>query len=321
MLLEGVNDPGIFKAVFLAGGPGSGKSFIVGQTALTSFGLKLVNSDNFFEAALKKAQMDMTPSNIFSPKGQEIRKKSVALTKSQMNLYLKGRLGLIIDGTGKNFDKIKGQAEELRKLGYDVSMIFVNTNLQTALDRNAARARSLPDDIVKKMWQEVQDNIGKFQNLFGRHMYVIDNSNEGNFKGATQSLYKRMGAWIKRSPENPIAKKWIKDNGKQMKEEHELNIEMAVKALHTLISSHKLDIPMEHHAVTISKAYNLTMDPDDLLEMYKDKYNITEEPAVNTTSVAGAGDDGIVAIDRRRRKDKAPRLLKRFSGWMNDTTP
>ena len=54
-LEEGVNDPAIFKAVFLAGGPGSGKSFVVGKSALTSFGLKLVNSDNAFEQALKKA--------------------------------------------------------------------------------------------------------------------------------------------------------------------------------------------------------------------------------------------------------------------------
>ena len=66
-ILEGVNDPSIFKAVFLAGGPGSGKSFVVGQTALTSFGFKVVNSDDAFEAALKKAGLEATPDNIFSP--------------------------------------------------------------------------------------------------------------------------------------------------------------------------------------------------------------------------------------------------------------
>ena len=35
---EGPNDPAIFKAIFLAGGPGSGKSFIVGKTALPALG-------------------------------------------------------------------------------------------------------------------------------------------------------------------------------------------------------------------------------------------------------------------------------------------
>ena len=66
---EGVNDPAIFKAVFLAGGPGSGKSFIVGKTGLTPLGFKVINSDDAFEAALKKAGLEMSPDNIFSPKG------------------------------------------------------------------------------------------------------------------------------------------------------------------------------------------------------------------------------------------------------------
>jgi hypothetical protein len=43
-----------------------------------------------------------------------------------------------------------------------------------------------------------------------------------------------------------------------------------------------------------------------------------EAPSTNTTSVAGAGDDGIVVIDRRRRKDKMPKLLKRFRKYIDD---
>ena len=97
---EGVNDPAIFKAVFLAGGPGSGKSFVVGKTALQSHGLKLINSDNFFETLLVKAAMAPTPENIYSPKGQQIRATAKSLTALQKNMALRGRLGLVIDGTG-----------------------------------------------------------------------------------------------------------------------------------------------------------------------------------------------------------------------------
>ena len=210
-LQEGVNDPGIFKAVFLAGGPGSGKSFIVGKTALTTFGLKLINSDDAFETGLKKAGMDTTPKDIFSDKGQEIRARAVALTGKKQQLAINGRLGLVIDGTGKDFEKISNQARELRRIGYDVAMIFVNTNLETAQARNAARKRTLPADEVEKMWKSVQNNIGKFQNLFGRYMYVLDNSDGARWQGAVQSAYKRIGAWTKEEPSNPIAKKWIKN--------------------------------------------------------------------------------------------------------------
>ena len=92
---EGVNDPAIFKAVFLAGGPGSGKSFIVGKTA-PAFGYKVVNSDNAFEMALKKAGMEMTADNIFSVKGQSLRDRATNLTKQRKQSYINGRLGLVL---------------------------------------------------------------------------------------------------------------------------------------------------------------------------------------------------------------------------------
>lgn len=208
-LAEGVNDPAIFKAIFLAGGPGSGKSFIVGKTALQPMGFKLINSDPAFEASLKKAGLTMDPKDIASDEGQRIRKQAKALTNKQLDLALAGRLGLIIDGTGKDYDKIMVQVNQLRALGYAVQMIFVNTDLDTALARNKKRARSLPDDMVKKMWNDVQKNIGKFQNLFRDRMIVLDNSDGSNVEGATLSVYRKISAWAKTAPDNRIAKKWI----------------------------------------------------------------------------------------------------------------
>lgn len=213
-LNEGVNDPAIFKAVFLAGGPGSGKSFIVGKTALPALGFKVINSDNAFENALKKAGLSMDPEDIYSPKGQEIRIGAKRVTGKKLDLAVAGRLGLVIDGTGKNYEKIQSQAKLLRSLGYDVAMVFVNTDLDTALARNKARQRSLPDNEVQKMWSDVQRNIGKFQNFFGRNMFIVDNSDGANWQGATNSIYKLIGQWSKQAPKSPIAKKWINQQRK-----------------------------------------------------------------------------------------------------------
>jgi len=67
MIIEGVDDPGILKCVFMAGGPGSGKSFtameIFGidkklKSSFSSFGLKNVNSDSAFEKGLKDNGID-----------------------------------------------------------------------------------------------------------------------------------------------------------------------------------------------------------------------------------------------------------------------
>ena len=220
-LSEGVNDPAIFKVVFMAGGPGSGKSFVSGKTGLTSLGLKFINSDPAFEAALKKANLSPSSADdIMSPKGQEIRNRVKGTIGKKLNLATGGRLGLVIDGTGKDYAKIAKQKEELEKLGYECKMILVNTSKETALERNNKRDRSLPEKDVVNMWSDVQKNIGKFQNLFGgEHMIVVDNDKEVDIAKVTTSTYKKISTWVKEPPKNIIAKKWIASASKKRAED------------------------------------------------------------------------------------------------------
>ena len=209
-LEEGVNDPAIFKAVFLVAG-GGGKSFIVGKTGLPALGFRVVNSDDAFENALKKAGLTTTPDDIFSVKGQELRGKAKKLTAKKQEIYIKGRLGLVIDGTGKDFNKVQRQAKALEGIGYDTAMIYVNTDLETALQRNRDRDRTLPDDEVESMWKTVQKNIGAFQRQFGKQDFVVvDNSIGKNYEKETVRAYREMTKFVNREPDSRLAKLWIK---------------------------------------------------------------------------------------------------------------
>ena len=213
---EGVNDPAIFKAVFLAGGPGSGKSFIVGKTGLPALGYRVVNSDDAFEAAMRKAGLKMSPENIFSVQGQELRGRAKELTGKKEQLYIQGRLGLVIDGTGKDVEKVKKQIAQVKKLGYDVAMIFVNTDLETALERNRQRERSLPDAEVETYWKDVQKNVGAFQQLFGsKNFHVVDNSKGKDFRSETLRAYKDISKFTKTEVKNNIAKDWLDQERKR----------------------------------------------------------------------------------------------------------
>jgi len=226
-LEEGRNDPGILKAFFMAGGPGSGKSYVAGElfalpkgedlgTVSYDNGLKLVNSDKNFEYLLKKANIDMAELMDLKNKAPEewqkamqIRNRAKRMTQNMQDMYIQGRLGMIIDGTGKNYKKIEGQVERLRSLGYDCYMVFVNTSLAVAQERNAARARKLPKDMVTKMWEEVQQNIGKFQRLFkSKRFEIVDNSEYGNSMPidlVSKEIRKFMGQPVS----NPIGKQWL----------------------------------------------------------------------------------------------------------------
>ena len=211
-LQEGLNDPNIFKAFFLAGGPGSGKSYVVRKTT-GGTGLKIVNSDDAFERYLKVAGLSQKmPESEKEPRDVE-RDRAKRVTKARQEGYLEGRLGLIIDGTGKDFDKIAKQSNDLKQLGYDTHMIFVNTSLDTALERNAKRDRSVPDSIVVKSWNEVQSNIGSFSQHFRENFIVVDNNDAG--EDVFVKVFKQVKGLLRKKVQSPVAKQWVV---KQMKD-------------------------------------------------------------------------------------------------------
>ena len=177
-LQEGLYDPNIFKAFFLAGGPGSGKTFVT-RGAFGGTGLRVVNSDAAFENALKKNNLSLKMPDSEAEARDMLRARAKATTDKTMDLSIKGRLGMVIDGTGRDYDKINYQVSLLKQLGYDCYMIFVNTSLDVALERNRRRERTVPEYITKQSWTKVQSNIGKFQNLFGMDsMIIVDNSKD-----------------------------------------------------------------------------------------------------------------------------------------------
>jgi len=204
-LQEGLQDPNIFKAFFLAGGPGSGKSYVIRKTT-GGTGLKVVNSDPAFEKLLKAAGLSLKMSGD-DPRRDIVRGKAKEITKKMQANYLEGRIGLIIDGTGKKYDGIAKQKAELESLGYDCYMIFVNTSLDVALERNLKRERTVPEDITIRSWKAVQSNIGKFNNLFKNGMIIVDN-NKAN-EDIILSVFRRIKSLLKIKVTNSRARQWI----------------------------------------------------------------------------------------------------------------
>ena len=205
-LQEGLYDPNIFKAFFLAGGPGSGKSYVAGK-ATGGSGLKSVNSDDAFEHMLNKAGLSLKmPPEETEPR-DVVRGKAKDITTRMEKNFIEGRLGLIIDGTGRDVDKILGQKAKLDELGYDTYMIFVNTSLDVALKRNAERPRSVAEPIVVKSWKDVQSNLGKFSNIFRAGFIVVDNNDAG--EDIFNQVWKRVKGLLRKKVKNTRAKNWM----------------------------------------------------------------------------------------------------------------
>jgi len=237
LIKEGVDDKGILKAIFLAGGPGSGKTWVTRglygipkKMNFSAGGLKLVNQDTELEFLLKKyfgtTDLDNMPEELFADltgvdfKGNEVEMNSgmrayaKSLTKARMENYVRGRLGVIVDGTGHKYQSIAKKKQRMEDLGYDCYMVFVNTSLEVALKRNLERDRVVPEKIVRDSWQDVQQNLGGFQRLFGRNFLIVDNSatlDEDEAEKKFEDLVKQgVNKFMKAPVKNSIGKKWIK---------------------------------------------------------------------------------------------------------------
>jgi predicted kinase len=225
ILNEGVYDPGILKCIFLAGGPGSGKSRIAGElfgvqgvASFSASGLKMINSDTAFEAQLKKSGINPKDLGKIEKENPELwnaitekpgspRDKGKKITNQIKSFYEEGRLGMIIDGTGDDTAKIKRQKQHAEELGYDCYMVFVNTSLEVAQFRNAKRDRTLPSDLVTEIWKECQHNLGAFQTMFSGNFRIVDNTKDGN--NITEDIQKAVDGFIRARLYNPIGKQWV----------------------------------------------------------------------------------------------------------------
>ncbi len=237
-LIEGVYDPGIFKAFFLAGGAGSGKSYsaekATGSAAgkfqwddsmskltpgkVGPYGLKVVNSDEQLEYGLMKAKMSSNMkayTDDDTTKKELIRAKAKKITAKREQLWVHGRLGLIIDGTAHDIRKLGIKKKALEDVGYDAYMIFVNTDIDVAIQQNNARSRKLPDEIVRKTWDEVQGIKNELANLFPGGFVEIINNRAG--EDVFRKAFVQVGKLIKLPPTRPAAKMWIAHELEQKK--------------------------------------------------------------------------------------------------------
>ena len=221
ILEEGVHDKGIFKAVFLAGGPGSGKDYVLDNT-LAGHGMTEINSDKAFEYLLDKEKLDKRMPDNEEEQRNAVREKAKSMTELRQRLALQGRNGLVINGTGDDYDKIKRIKEKLEALGYETSMMMVNTADEVSKTRNVERGqrggRTVPEDKRKEKWDAAQKARPQFAELFKDNYAEFDNSEDLRsahpdvVKGKKDEMtthFKNFQKFISKPPKNDIAKEWV----------------------------------------------------------------------------------------------------------------
>ena len=169
------------KVVFLAGGAGSGKSNVVKKLGLEKDGFKIVNSDISLEWLKKNSGLPENMNDLTKEQRSTLGKlqhQARGIARRKMMKYQGNADGVVIDGTGGSVKSMEKLVKEFKDKGYDVSMLFVETSLETAMARNKARKeRSLLDVIVRKNHEAVQKNKPSFKEMFGERFMEVKTDN------------------------------------------------------------------------------------------------------------------------------------------------
>lgn len=159
---ESINDKGIFKAVFMAGHSGAGKSYVLSHVKSGSIDPRLINVDKFAEYFGKQVsfigKIDSYDGYYWS--------RSKLLTSRQIANYIDGILPLAIDVTAASPNAVVRRYGILEYFGYDQAMVFVNCSLETALARARTRERRVPDEVVIGYYEEVKKIKGYLKQKF-----------------------------------------------------------------------------------------------------------------------------------------------------------
>ena len=137
---------------------------------------------------------------------ESVRNVAKGQLEAKRAFFEAGRLGVLVDGTGREYEKIARQKEKMEKLGYDTAMVFVNTSEEVAQQRNAGRDRVLPEKTITDLWNQVQNNLKAYAQLFGNDFTIVMNDEPGP---PPQSAVKAMDDFVAAPVGNKIGEAWI----------------------------------------------------------------------------------------------------------------
>jgi dephospho-CoA kinase len=204
-IAESVNDKGIMKAIFIIGLPGAGKSYTVKQLS-GSISPKVVNTDRATEYLAKKYKKTSTSKN-----WNEFKDSAHRITNNTLLNYLDSMLPLFIDGTSNDVSNILNRIGILESIGYDIGVIFVHTDIDTAIARAKSRTgRDVDEDFIHTVDKKNLENAEYLKakvNFFKQ----IDNTTDGLDDAVMQKAFKAVQGFYNEPISNPVGKRTLEE--------------------------------------------------------------------------------------------------------------
>lgn len=206
-LNEGINDKGIFKAIFMGGTPGAGKSYVIKSVKSGNIEPKIVNVDKFLEFLSVQRNIDISDAG--SDPFKALRDESKKLSKKELANFINGALPLFIDGTSAKINNMVQRMGILEFFGYDIGMVWVQTDLDQALERARKRKRDVPEDFIKQVNEVSLKNKEFFKSKFKFFVEVSNNDGELTDK-VIKKVFNKVSGFFNKPINNPIGNDFVK---------------------------------------------------------------------------------------------------------------
>jgi len=187
VITESIHDRGIFKVVFMGGLPGAGKSTIIQHIIDGAVQPRLVNTDRSYEFLLKKTGVKASDSA-----WEMLGGASKNINQESLYHYLNGMLPMFVDSTASNPAALIRRKGIVESLGYDSMMIWVDVDLEVAIERTQRRARTVDIDHIQNVYYAVQANKQIAQSQYGGNFVIIDNNDVpdiGSIEGVVDKFF------------------------------------------------------------------------------------------------------------------------------------
>jgi len=185
---------GLFRAIFVTGGPGSGKDIIIREAIAEAKAVEL-NSVQAFEYLMDKQKL--------SEKTNDHRREAI-----------RNRGPLIINGPADDHTRILTIKEELEELGYSTTMVFVDTTNEASKARNERLTKTLAESIRYDKWKLGQACKEAYIQNFQNFMEFNNSSSIEELEEDISDTYEKINTFIENRKFNEIAFSWLESHGK-----------------------------------------------------------------------------------------------------------
>ena len=183
---------GHFRAIFVTGGPGSGKDIVIREAIAES----KITELNFIQA-----RDYLGDKQKLSEKTNDFRREAIRY-----------RGPLIINGPADDIEKITYIKEELEELGYNTMMIFVHTNNETSKERNSNLTRMMAESVRQDKWQKAQENIIQFNEMYNNLVTLDNTGNLDTKEEDINDIYQFTKSFLDSRIFNESATDWLNRN-------------------------------------------------------------------------------------------------------------